>query len=173
MARERHDAAFILGALLGGIAGGVVGLVWAPQAGARTRADLASGWTEATERAGQAVAGAEEQARALLHRDSDAAPATPRRPLATAVVGPSGPFIEPDGDPVMLLPDPLEPDPVAVVETEIAGLRIEADTLRDPETPTEPFVPTLEPPGVAATGAERAPDEARSDDEPEMEKERQ
>lgn len=135
MARERHDAAFMVGALLGGVAGGVYGLFWAPQAGVRTRADLASRWGEATAQARQTVGGAEEQLRTALRRD--AATPQPRPPLATPVVGASGPFTEADGEPVLLLPDPLEADPVTIIgsepQTDAAAPGLIADE------PTEPF----------------------------------
>ncbi|MDQ3514824.1 MAG: hypothetical protein M3462_14435, partial [Chloroflexota bacterium] len=38
---ERHDVAFVMGAMAGGVAAATVTLFQAPQSGARTRADLA------------------------------------------------------------------------------------------------------------------------------------
>lgn len=46
MANERHDVAFVAGAIVGSAVGAVYGLFSAPQAGWRTRADL-SGFAEA------------------------------------------------------------------------------------------------------------------------------
>ena len=45
MASPRHDVAFVVGALVGSVAGAVYGLLNAPQPGWRTRADL-SGYAE-------------------------------------------------------------------------------------------------------------------------------
>ena len=42
MANQRHGAAFIVGAVLGGVAGAMVTLLNAPQAGARTRSQVAT-----------------------------------------------------------------------------------------------------------------------------------
>ncbi len=119
MARERHDAAFMVGALVGGVVGGLYGLFTAPQAGARTRADLARRWDDLAEQGAQAIAAADGRVRDALGRDQ-APPAPSGRTLgATPLVSASGPFIEAEGDPVLLLPDPLEPDPVAVVDVEV------------------------------------------------------
>ena len=41
VADQRHDAAFVVGAVLGGLAGATYGLLRAPQSGERTRAQLA------------------------------------------------------------------------------------------------------------------------------------
>lgn len=45
MASPRHDVAFVVGALVGSVAGALYGLLNAPQPGWRTRADL-SGYAE-------------------------------------------------------------------------------------------------------------------------------
>jgi len=129
VARERHDAAFIVGALIGGVGGGLYGLWTAPQSGARTRADLAHRWDELSERAAQAVAEADAEIRAALGRDGSRPPPVPP---ATPVVSASGPFTEPDGAPVLLLPDPLEADPVVVLETETEPLAPAPDAAPPP-----------------------------------------
>jgi len=84
VAAERHDAAFIVGAVLGGLAGAAGALFWAPQAGAQTRAQLGERWRDSTERLTQGIAGLETRARALLGQEDEAGPAPP---VATASAG--------------------------------------------------------------------------------------
>ncbi|MDQ3043787.1 MAG: YtxH domain-containing protein [Chloroflexota bacterium] len=72
MARQRHDAAFIVGGLLGGIVGAVVTLLSAPQAGARTRAQMNESLQPALEglqAAGYRVA---SESHAVIERASEA-----------------------------------------------------------------------------------------------------
>jgi hypothetical protein len=69
VADERHDAAFVVGAVVGGVAGAVYALFNAPQAGARTRADLVARWSDAAERLAQGVAALDEGVRQLLGAD--------------------------------------------------------------------------------------------------------
>lgn len=51
MVDDRHDVAFLVGAIVGGIAGGAAMLFAAPQSGAATRSDLSSQIAALTERA--------------------------------------------------------------------------------------------------------------------------
>ena len=69
MADERHDAAFVVGAVVGGVAGAVYALFNAPQAGERTRAELVARWNDAAERLAQGVAALDEGVRQLLGAD--------------------------------------------------------------------------------------------------------
>ena len=110
MANERHDAAFVVGALLGGLAGGAYSLWVAPQAGAQTRAELAQRWNLVAERLAQGVAsidaGARRVATQIEERSSPVvARLEHRRPAAPTSVS---------TETVLLLPDPLEPDPIVL-----------------------------------------------------------
>ncbi len=107
MTTERHETAFLVGAVLGGIAGATYGLLNAPQSGAQTRAGLVAQWNAAVERVAQAVAGVEASLREVVGDDEAAS--------APTVVHPR---IESITEPVVTLPDPLEPDPI--VETTAA-----------------------------------------------------
>jgi gas vesicle protein len=78
VADERHDAAFVVGAVIGGLAAAAVTLFRAPQSGARTRAQLA-------ERIGPPVATARQRARTTAR----AAQGTSQR-VSTVVVGSTG-----------------------------------------------------------------------------------
>lgn len=69
MAAERHNAAFVVGAVVGGLAGAAGALWRAPQAGGRTRAQIAERWDEATERLAQGIADVDGRARGLLGQD--------------------------------------------------------------------------------------------------------
>jgi hypothetical protein len=86
VAAERHDAAFIVGAVLGGLAGAAGVLFWAPQAGAQTRAQLGERWRDSTERLTQGIAGLETRARALLGQEDEPGPA-PTVAVATPPAG--------------------------------------------------------------------------------------
>ena len=61
--KERHTAAFVLGAALGGAVGAVIGLMNAPRPGTETRADLTERWHDVEERAAQEVANLETEVR--------------------------------------------------------------------------------------------------------------
>lgn len=69
MAAERHNAAFVVGAVVGGLAGAAGALWRAPQAGGRTRAQIAERWDEATERLAQGIADVAGRVRGLLGQD--------------------------------------------------------------------------------------------------------
>ncbi len=56
MVNERHDVVFLVGAVLGSMAGAAYGLYNAPQAGWRTRADLAGAVEEIGDRVAHRVA---------------------------------------------------------------------------------------------------------------------
>ena len=137
MADERHDAAFIVGAILGGLAGAVGTLFWAPQSGAETRTQLAERWNAAAERAAQGVATVDTRARDLAARAGEGvAPVVERleriRPgtdASPAEVIEAEATIEVDVEPVFTLPDPLEPDPVV---DEAADAAVDVPTALDP-----------------------------------------
>ena len=63
MAKERHPVAFLVGAVLGGAAGALFGLINAPRPGPRTRADLTERWHDVEERAAQEMAHLESEVR--------------------------------------------------------------------------------------------------------------
>ena len=125
MARQRHDAAFIVGGLLGGMVGAVVTLLNAPQAGARTRALLgetlqpareglsaagnrvASESREMSERTTAALATLSAALPGAGHDEPDARPEVDFAALAGEA--PSRPA---DDVAVPPLPDPLESPPV-------------------------------------------------------------
>jgi hypothetical protein len=54
--KERHTVAFMVGAILGGAAGAVYGLLNASRPGEATRADLTERWHDVEERAAQEIA---------------------------------------------------------------------------------------------------------------------
>lgn len=128
MAEERHDAAFIVGAVVGGLAAGVYALFEAPQAGAQTRAQLQERGDAIGEQAAQATAEvdgrvrrwlvrADERAAPLLRRVTGrrAAGEVTRAPIAADRSSPSslserGSTV--DTEPFVTLPDPLAPAPV-------------------------------------------------------------
>jgi gas vesicle protein len=61
MAKERHPVAFLLGAALGGACGAVYGLLNAPRAGAKTRADLTERWHQIEDQAERGIVEIETQ----------------------------------------------------------------------------------------------------------------
>ena len=77
MAAERHHAAFVVSAVLGGLAGAGGALFWAPQAGAETRAQLVERWHDANERLAQGIAALDARARDLLGQDDGSAASAP------------------------------------------------------------------------------------------------
>lgn len=114
MAEERHNVAFVVGAVLGGLAGAALTLWRVPQPGARTRAQIA----ERAERLRCRVTATFERQRsappdARWNSAATAPPANadhtnaePEAPLPTPVLKPAE-----LGD-VIVLPDPLEPAPI-------------------------------------------------------------
>ena len=118
VADERHDVAFVVGAILGGVAGATYTLFNAPQAGAQTRAQLAERRDAIAERLATAIAEVDGRVRRLVAQAGAAASSVAER-LASARPG-SAPVpaaevevaTEPVAEPVFTLPDPLEPDPV-------------------------------------------------------------
>lgn len=66
MANQRHDVAFVVGAVVGSVAGAVYGLFNAPQAGWRTRADLSGSAEELGDRVAHRIAAVAAEARLLL-----------------------------------------------------------------------------------------------------------
>ena len=116
MANERHDAAFVVGALLGGLAGGAYCLWVAPQAGAETRAELAQRWNVVAERLAQGVATIDAGARrAVTQVEERSAPVVARLERLRPAAGTAA-----STEAVLLLPDPLEPDPI-VLDDEAPG----------------------------------------------------
>jgi gas vesicle protein len=63
MAKERHTAAFVIGAAIGGVVGAIYGLLNAPRSGPATRADLTERWHDVEERTAQEVAQVEHELR--------------------------------------------------------------------------------------------------------------
>jgi len=121
VAEERHDAAFIVGAVVGGLAAGAYALFAAPQAGSQTRAQLRERGDADAERVARTTAEVDERVRRWLARaDEQAAPLRRRltgdrddrgsAPVA-AFGTERGSVVE--TEPFITLPDPLEPDPVA------------------------------------------------------------
>jgi hypothetical protein len=118
---QRHDVAFVIGAILGGAAGAAYGLLNAPDAGARTRALLTERGDRLAQRLADASAGSRTggqefgtQANAAVGSvDERIRPARASPSLAAA------PRVD-AGDPPLTLPDPLEPDPV-VAPVDAAG----------------------------------------------------
>ena len=134
MADERHDATFIVGAILGGLAGALGTLFWAPQSGAQTRTQLAERWNAAAERAAQGVATVDARTRELAARAGEGvAPVVERlervRPGSDASPAEAEATVEVDVEPVFTLPDPLEPDPVV---DEAADAAVDVPTALDP-----------------------------------------
>lgn len=138
MAEERHDAAFVVGAVVGGVAAGVYALFEAPQAGSQTRAQLRERGDAVAAQLGQATAEvdgrvrrwlvrADEQAAPLLRRVTGrrAARAVTREPVAGDRSSPSSPSSPSergsaaDTEPFTTLPDP--PVPVPADETTVAA----------------------------------------------------
>ena len=118
VADERHDAAFVVGAVLGGVAGAAYTLLNAPQSGGETRAELAARWSGLADRlAAEAAdldgairrltAGAGTGARSVTER---LRPDRGETTIVTAEVGVAASSEE--AEPVFTLPDPLEPDPI-------------------------------------------------------------
>lgn len=86
MATERHEVAFLVGALVGSVAGAVYGLLNAPQAGWRTRADL-TGYLEALgDRAAGRISGAVMELQALRERGFETDASEPWPAAVTADV---------------------------------------------------------------------------------------
>lgn len=116
MAGQPHNAAFIVGAMLGGLVGAAVTLFRAPQSGAQTRAQLAAGAEALTQRLSQTTGqlGGEVQ-RAADRVTAPISGLTDRHeagaPDMTGMVPHPREHLEPAAE-VILLPDPLEPDPV-------------------------------------------------------------
>lgn len=115
MADQRHDAAFIVGAVVGGLAAGAYALVAAPQAGSETRVQLAERRDALAERLAQTTAEAEGQIRRLLARTQeqtapllDRVTALARR--GDAGVGPSVPGSVTDTEPFTTVSTPPATD---------------------------------------------------------------
>jgi hypothetical protein len=124
VANERHDASFIVGAILGGLIGGGYALFRVPQAGAETRSQIAARGDDMTQRVSATTGAFNDQTRDLLTRASaETAPIRERltsiRPggLVSSPTEGVAPRTEIVTEPVLTLPDPLEPDPV-IVESE-------------------------------------------------------
>ena len=106
---QRHDAAFVVGAILGGAGGAVYGLLHAPQAGARTRGQLAEQIDAVVQALLDAGGGARARADRLAEQAGAAvASVVPNRAEADPALGRS----LADTEPIFTLPDPLEPDPL-------------------------------------------------------------
>ena len=118
MADERHDVAFVVGALLGGVAGAVYTLFNAPQAGADTRAQLAEQFGAATSRVDAAATRLGAEGGRLIEQAS-ATVATLTERVGRDESSGAGETIT---EPVLLLPDPLEPDPVVLDPTRDAAI---------------------------------------------------
>jgi len=111
VADERHDAAFVVGAVLGGAAGAAYGLFSAPQAGRRTRDQLAEHADALVQRLADAVAGVRAQTGSTVAQVGDTVDG-----LVGRVHGSDRDDTTPiaaDDEPIFTLPDPLEPDPIA------------------------------------------------------------
>ena len=117
MAREQHNGAFVFGAILGGLAGAVVTLLRAPQSGTETRAELAAQADALVVRANEALT---ERFDGLRRRGDDET-----SPFAVLKRRDEEPFeqgnrveltpdagVRPAVGTVLLLPDPLEADPI-------------------------------------------------------------
>ena len=114
MAREQHNGAFVFGAIVGGLAGAAVTLFRAPQSGTETRAQLAAQADALTLRANEVLgqrfgggrrSGDEETSPfAVLSRPAD-------EPRVVEELTPDA-GVTPAVGTVLLLPDPLEPDPL-------------------------------------------------------------
>ncbi len=66
MAKERHNTAFVFGAILGGAVGAVLGLMKAPRPGAETRFDLSERWHDVEELAAEELVNIETEVRDRL-----------------------------------------------------------------------------------------------------------
>jgi len=112
MTRERHNTAFFVGAIVGGLAGTAYALWTAPQAGARTRAQLAERLAGLTARAGQTIATVRAESAQLIERAVETVSAfagpEPKVPLPAH----REPAVAED---VILIPEPGEPAPPAPV----------------------------------------------------------
>ncbi len=138
MAAERHDVAFVVGAVLGGVAGAAATLLNAPQSGARTRAQLVEQVQMMVNGAGTTPTRLRVEDRArhmmdLTERATASATATvsgfiSRAPDPTAASRADA-SVTPLTEPVALLPGPLEPDPI--VEAARTGAPPEIDETRD------------------------------------------
>lgn len=133
MAEERHDAAFVVGAVVGGVAAGVYALFEAPQAGSQTRTQLQERRDAIGEHVAQATADVDGRVRRWLVRvDEQAAPLlrrvtgrraageVTREPIAADRSSPSARGSAADTEPFVTLPDPPAPDPVDA-ETTVAA----------------------------------------------------
>ena len=127
MAGERHDVAFVVGAVLGGVAGAAITLLNAPQSGQQTRAQLAAQAEALIQALGAATSQVDDRALRLVDRAAGSIPGRGDQPGADA---PAAVAVEPAGigigqgeaEPVYTLPDPLEPAPVVPTESrEIGG----------------------------------------------------
>ncbi len=85
-ARERHGAAFVTGAMLGGVAGAVWGLLNATTTGAEARVALGQAAEETLDRLLQAAADAEVSVREWLARDHRHEPDPAVRPAWPATI---------------------------------------------------------------------------------------
>lgn len=139
VANQRHDAAFIVGAVIGGVAAGAYALFEAPQAGTETRAQLAERGDALAERLAQTTAEVDGRVRRWLARaEEQTAPLmgrVTRRPMgSTAATTALGSVV--DTEPFITLPDPLEPDPVLTEPEPTAGAN--ADVVVDVPRLTDP-----------------------------------
>ena len=82
MARERHAAAFVIGATIGGAIGAVYGLLNAPRRGIDTRISLTERWHDMGERTAHEIAHLETEV-----RDRIPAEWSPGRSFATTPRG--------------------------------------------------------------------------------------
>lgn len=114
MADERHDAAFVVGAVVGGVAGAAYGLFSAPQAGRRTRGQLAEQADALVQRLADGVAALRAQTGSTVAQVSDTVEG-----LVGRGHGPDRDDTNPivvDAEPAFTLPDPLEPDPIVATD---------------------------------------------------------
>ncbi len=116
MAHERHDVAFVVGALLGGVAGAACTLFNAPQSGSQTRAQLAEQFGALTGQLGATVAKLGEQGEQLGQRATATVSTLTERVGGGASTTAADPATERITEPIILLPDPLESDPVVLAE---------------------------------------------------------
>jgi gas vesicle protein len=106
VAQERHDVAFVVGAVLGGLGGAVATLFTAPQSGQRTRDQLAGHANAVGQRISAGSSTLQLRGQQLSERATGAINSVAGRDDATmsAVAGTDAG--------VFTLPDPLEPDPI-------------------------------------------------------------
>lgn len=69
MAQERHPVAFLIGAAVGGVFGGIVGLLNAPRPGPETRARLSERWHDVEELTAQGIARVEGEVQEHLGQE--------------------------------------------------------------------------------------------------------